>query len=286
MNASHRAPLALALLAGALLLAACGRNDPAPAAGDAARPGAATHEPQTMIGKAARKGIDKAREEILAGNISLSNGIHVTGPNFRFGDGEQDLSRPNAELTPQGELLIDGKKIAADASQQALLKRYRGQIEQLALAGLEIGAQSADLAGKAMGEAVAGIFRGDEAGIEQRMEAEAGGVKAAAKKLCEQLPGMFETQQALAASLPAFAPYATMEQKDIDECYREDQSVADRTRNAVRDQVRSEVRDGVREGIRGAVQAVAGAHAGSDVNAEAAAEAEAEGAAASAEAKR
>ena len=37
-------------------------------------------------------------------------------------------------------------------------------------------------------------------------------------KLCKQLPGMLASQQALAASLPAFKPYARMTQADIDDC--------------------------------------------------------------------
>ncbi len=258
-----------ALLAGILLLAACGRDEPAPApAGDGAQ-GAAQHQPTTMIGRAARKGIDKARTEILAGNISLSGDVYVRGPNLRIGDGEEDPSRPKAELTPQGDLLIEGKQVAVDASQQALLKRYRGQIEQVALAGLEIGAEGADLAGKAVGEAVAGIFGGDTNGIEQRVEAEAEGIKAAAQKLCAQLPALHDSQQALAASLPAFKPYATMEQQDIDECYRDDH--ADQ---AARAQVRDEVRDGIRQGVRKAVQAATGTVDGVSRSNNAAAEAE------------
>lgn len=246
-----------ALLAGTLLLAACGRDEPAaPSAGGAQ--GTAQHEPTTMFGRAARKGIDKARSEILAGNISLSGDVYVRGPNLRIGDGKENPSRPKAELTPQGDLLIEGKKVAVDASQQALLQRYRGQIEQVALAGLEIGAEGADLAGKAVGEAISGIFGGDPDSIEKRVEAEAAGIKVAAQKLCAQLPGLHDTQQALAASLPAFKPYATMEQKDIDECYRDDHATAT-TRSQTRDEVRTEVREGIREGVRNAVQAATGA---------------------------
>jgi hypothetical protein len=32
------------------------------------------------------------------------------------------------------------------------------------------------------------------------------------------MPAMLASQQALAASLPAFKPYATMDQSDVDDC--------------------------------------------------------------------
>ena len=54
--------------------------------------------------------------------------------------------------------------------------------------------------------------------MERRVEAEAEKIKQEARVICTQLPAMLETQQALAASLPAFKPYATMTQADIDEC--------------------------------------------------------------------
>lgn len=266
-----RTALATTLLASAVLLAACNRSDPAPAPqGDA--PSDAGHAPTSMIGKAARKGIDKAKREILAGNISLSDGINVRGPDVQVGNDSADPSRPKAEITPQGDLLIEGRKVAADASQQALLKRYRGDLEQVVVAGLEIGAQGADLAGKAVGEAISGIFSGDPDGVGKRVEAEAEGIKAAARTLCERLPGLYDTQQALAASLPAFKPYATMDQQDIDDCYRDHDTAATPEGRA---QVRDEVRSGIRDGVRKAVQSTVGAVDAAARRHNAAAEAEA-----------
>lgn len=252
MNRSRLLLFATPVLAGALLLSACGRNDPAPAPASGADPSTTRHEPTTIIGRAARQGIDKARKDVLAGNISLTNNfsLGINGSHVKFGDDNADPNRPEAELTPQGELLIAGKPVAADASQQALLKRYRGQIEQVALAGLEIGAQGADLAGKAMGEALAGLFGGDPDAVEKRIESEAAGIKVAATALCKQLPVMYETQQALAASMPEFKPYATLELKDIDDCMRDDPG----DRDAVRAQVREDIRGGIRQGVRKAVR--------------------------------
>jgi len=144
---------------------------------------------------------DKARKEITQGNISISNG-----------------KSPKAEISPQGDLLIDGKAVAVDARQRALLLDYRKQVESLASAGMEIGVAGANLGVKAAGEAIKGMFSGDTQGIEARVNEEAKKIEDQAQQLCGLLPGMMARQQALAAALPAFQPYATMDQSDIDDC--------------------------------------------------------------------
>jgi hypothetical protein len=153
------------------------------------------------IGKTVQEATDKARREISQGNISIANG-----------------KRPKAEISPQGDLLIDGKSVTVDAHQRALLLDYRKQVEALAGAGMEIGVAGANLGVKAAGEAIRGMFSGDTQGIEARVNEEAKKIEDQAQKLCGLLPAMMAKQQALAAALPAFRPYATMDQSDIDDC--------------------------------------------------------------------
>ena len=45
-------------------------------------------------------------------------------------------------------------------------------------------------------------------------------IRAAALQLCKLMPGLMASQQKLATAMPAFQPYATMTQKDIDDCGR------------------------------------------------------------------
>ena len=127
---------------------------------------------------------------------------------------------PKAEITPQGDLLIVGKATPLDASQRQQLLAYRGQIIGIAEAGMAIGSQGADIAGTAL-QGVAGAIFGGEKGqkdFEAKMEAEGKKIEAQAVLLCKQLPPLLSSQQALASSLPAFKPYATMTQEDIDDC--------------------------------------------------------------------
>lgn len=178
--------LALAL---ALPLAACGE-----------KPAANAPATDTTIGAKVREATDKARKEMAEGNISIgSDGAKV-------------------ELTPTGDLLINGASIPLNDSQRAITLRYRTQMIGIAEAGIDIGVQGANLGAKAAGEAIKGIFSGNSEQIEARINAEADKIKASAAKLCDQLPGLMATQQQLAAAVPEFAPYAKMDQSDIDEC--------------------------------------------------------------------
>lgn len=157
--------------------------------------------PPSAIGEAASKVQIKASEKLATENIKVS----------RAGE-------PKAEITPQGDLLIDGKTVDITPDQRKLLLDYRSHVVGIAQAGMTMGVQGAELAGKAVTEALKGVFSGDTDQIENKVKAEAGKVEASAKALCDLLPGLFESQQKLAQGLPAFAPYAHMTQKDVEEC--------------------------------------------------------------------
>jgi hypothetical protein len=132
--------------------------------------------------------------------------------------GEPDDGRPRGEITPQGDLLVDGKPVAIDASQRALLLDYRGEVIAIAEAGIAIGGKGVGLAESALKQAAGAIFSGQTDEMERSIEAEAQKLESEARVLCTKLPAMLETQQQLAASLPEFKPYATMTQADIDDC--------------------------------------------------------------------
>ncbi len=177
----------------ALPLAACGERGTDSA--DAAT--ASTHS----IGRKVQEATNKARKEMAEGNFKLSA-----------------KGAPRAEITPQGQLLVDGHEVAMTPAQRTQLLDYRHQLEAIALAGMDVGVAGANLGVKAAGEALKGIFSGNTDGIEANINAEADKLKAQANRICERLPALLASQRQLAASLPAFAPYATMDQDDIDDC--------------------------------------------------------------------
>ncbi|HEV8695917.1 MAG TPA: DUF2884 family protein [Lysobacter sp.] len=204
-------------------LAACSNTSTPPASSS---PSAPTTQPTSSLGRMVDKEIREARKKLATENISLNGTIGVHrgnhgGVSVFSDDGSKD-NRPKAEITPKGDLLIDGKAVAINPDQRKLLLEYRSHVIAVAESGMDIGVQGADLAAKAMGEAVKGIFSGkSEKEIEQSVEAEAGNIKMAAAKLCGRLPEMMASQQKVAATVPEFKPYATMTQEDIDDCLKD-----------------------------------------------------------------
>lgn len=245
MIATARTAQHIALLTCLAFLAACGREQ----AGDAGSARDPDRQAQSALGGVVKRATDEARKKLATENIRISDGLHinVNGTTLR----RQDV-RPKAEITPQGTLLIDGRAVEATPAQTALLLDYRSRIIAIAETGMDIGVQGADLAAKAMGEAVKGAFSGKSgADIERSIEAEAEGIQRAATQLCDRLPALLSSQRRLAAALPEFVPYATMDESDIDDCM-ENRNGA--TRDERRAHRREEIRSGIRSSIRRAVQ--------------------------------
>jgi hypothetical protein len=201
-----------------LPLAACGQsgqNDSQPAvAGTTAQTASdASAKPSSGISGEIQKAMQKAKQELATKNIGVNN---VHGGDDQHHDHD---SRPKAEITPQGDLLIAGKQVAATPAQHALLVDYRQQIVGIAESGMDIGSQGADLGMNAAKEALWGALSGkDGKDIEASIKPQTDKIQAAALKLCQRLPDLLTSQQKLAAAMPEFRPYATMEQKDVDDC--------------------------------------------------------------------
>lgn len=210
--------LAAALLASVPLLACNQLPDPPAPPAAPAPPGAGNDARKGFIGRQVEKAITEARQELRTGNISVSDGVNINVNGKQVHTAEAGL--PKAEITPQGDLLVEGKAVAITAEQRQQLLAYRGRIIGIAEAGMAIGVQGADIAGEALAGVTGVIFGGKEGGqaFEQRMQAQGKKIEAEAMKLCTQLPGLLDSQQALAAALPAFKPYARMTQDDIDDC--------------------------------------------------------------------
>ncbi len=165
----------------------------------------------------------KARQELDTSNLRLDNGVkfgaHDSSTSKRA---KTDLAR--AEITPRGDLLIDGKVQAIDAGQRRQLLTYRGQAIAVAKAGIDVGQRSADAALAALGEGswvglLVGAMTGSlEHRIERVVKQE---IEPGVRRICRQLPAMMDSQQRLSASLPQFRPYATLEADDVANCERE-----------------------------------------------------------------
>ena len=210
-HAIARTTLALSLL---VSLAACGQSghDGNSDVAQAAKEVQEQTSP-SVIGAEIQKGIDKAKKELPTQDIDVS-GIHI-------GDHPHadHSTLPKAVITPQGNLVIAGKPIDATPDQHALLVDYRQQIIGIAEAGMDIGASSATMGVGVAKKAIVGALLGSsDKEIEASIKPQTDKIQAAALRLCKRLPDLLVSQQKLATALPAFQPYATMTQKDVDDC--------------------------------------------------------------------
>jgi hypothetical protein len=172
--------------------------------------------------------LDQARQEVHADmakerakldseNLSL-DGLHFGKDDQREAAKRKD--QPKGEITPKGDLLVDGKAIAVDATQRRQLLDYRARVIDIAKAGIDAGEHAAMLAIDATDVSLFHLIVGGLTGsLERRIEASVKrDIQPAVLQICRQLPQLRDSQQALAASVPEFRPYATLDDDDVEDC--------------------------------------------------------------------
>jgi hypothetical protein len=152
------------------------------------------------------------------GDTEIGNGLHhVT---LRGGVLTAHVSgQPDAVVTAEGDLSIGGKPVAVTPTQRELLKKYFGSVVAVRQAGIETGKAGAAMAGHALGEVARGLANGDPDQIGSRIDDRAKEVERKALVICDSLESLRTTQDAIAASLPAFKPYATIDSGDVTSCH-------------------------------------------------------------------
>ena len=248
-------PVLIAAAIASILVAGCSQSSTPQASTTTATtaPGSA---PQTALGRMAANAIAEARVKLARENINL-NGQFVFNEGqhnviARVGHKDPSDTRPDAELTPTGDLLIDGKPVPVTPSQHAMLLQYRQALMSVAETGMQIGVQGADLGGQAIGEVFAGLMSGHPDQIDKNINAKASRIEAQAMQLCTQLRPVQQMQQQLATAVPQFAPYATLTASDVDDCGKHH---GGRHVTVASDADRAEIRERIRERVRGSVQA-------------------------------
>lgn len=206
---------ALALLAPLAACSPSGQTD-ADAGSQAANGAGQDRFPPGLSGEI-QKAMHEAAQDMARENIDVDS-VHAGRDKWHFGR----TGQAKAQITPQGTLLIDGKPVDATPAQQAMLLDYRQQMLGIAAAGMDLGAQGASLGVDAARQAVQSAFAGKSGkDIEAAIKPQTDKLQAAATALCGRLPALMATQQKLAAAMPAFRPYATMRQADIDDCSKD-----------------------------------------------------------------
>ena len=170
----------------------------------------------------------EVRTELAAARRELDTGNLQLGDSLRFGTSDArashaDRALPRAEITPQGDFLIEGRPVAIDRQQRQELLLYRGEVIAIAKAGIDIGERSAQAALDAVDRGLFSLMFGAITGsLERRIEKTVREtVEPGVRQICLSLPALRDRQQRLSATLPAFRPYATLEADDVEDCENE-----------------------------------------------------------------
>ena len=127
---------------------------------------------------------------------------------------------PDAIVAADGGLSIAGQPVPTTPAQRILLKQYFSAAVALRDDALATGLAGAATAGQAIGSVVAGLASGDTAKIGPEIEARAARVEAKAAKICSDLAEIRVRQDAIAAELAAFRPYALLTREQVAQCGR------------------------------------------------------------------
>ena len=211
-STSFRLPACMAILLAAALAA--------PAGPALASPQGINDEIRADLQQARREmraDLAAARAELATGNLELDQSLPVG----RHRAEDQDL--PKGEITPAGDLLVEGRAVRIDAAQRHQLKAYRAQVIELALLGIDAGEQAGEAAIDAVDHGLFRLLFDSVTGrLERRVERTVKRTLAPQiEQICHRLPELIESQQRLADSVPEFRPYATLGQGDVDDCTRE-----------------------------------------------------------------
>ena len=162
-----------------------------------------------------------ARRELDTGNLQLGDGLRFGTSDARASHADRAL--PRAEITPQGDFLIEGRPVAIDRRQRQELLLYRGEVIAIAKAGIDIGERSAQAALDAVDRGLFSLMFGAMTGsLERRIEKTVREtVEPGVRQICLSLPALRDRQQRLSVTLPAFRPYATLEAEDVQDCENE-----------------------------------------------------------------
>lgn len=149
---------------------------------------------------------------ILGGAMlgACSPGINGIGQRITFDSAGMVVhatGHPDAHVDRDGELRIAGKPVATTPGQRELLQHYYQQARAMMESGKVVGKQGAALGLHAIGDAFASFVHGGTTVADRQLDAQSRKIEDAALALCADARALGTTQKAIAAAIPAFAPY-------------------------------------------------------------------------------
>jgi hypothetical protein len=155
-------------------------------------------------------------------DVDTSDQIHMDGRDVLITARDGSVAR----VSPTGDLEIRGKAVTVTPAQRQLLQHYAAGIRDIQDRGLAIGQHAVQMVGGMLGTLVSSIFEdGDSQDLDQKMRAKAEPLREEAFALCKDVKSEKQVQDALAASLPAFQPYAVIEPHPEHSCHTDGDEV-------------------------------------------------------------
>lgn len=157
---------------------------------------------------------------ISTGNTSIDNGaITVRGDSVRL----HPDTGSTATIDSSGNFAVDDKPVQVTPADRSLLQQYYAAATAVREHGIATGKAGAGIAGAAIKGAVSSMAGNDDHASASQVQAQADKVKLAALKICDDLAHIRDTQDQLAAQMPAFKPYAGLITTDsVDDCRKDD----------------------------------------------------------------
>lgn len=155
------------------------------------------------------------------GHSSTSDDRAATSGSFNIQDEQVVITAkgvPEARVTADGRLTIDGQDVSLTEGQRAQLISYYNAATGVVGHAAETGAAGARVGAAAVSGVAAGLGKGDMSDLKANVEAQAATVRREALKICDNLADMRAAQDALAAQVEAFKPYAVVSARETTEC--------------------------------------------------------------------
>ena len=125
---------------------------------------------------------------------------------------------PDARVNAGGTLEIGGKAVALTPSQQRLTRDYFASVMALHADAIATGKAGLQTAHQVLGSLAAAMSSGNTRGLDRAIDAKTAAVDRSANRVCRDLSAIRKTQDAIAASLPAFRPYALIRERNVSKC--------------------------------------------------------------------
>jgi hypothetical protein len=153
--------------------------------------------------------------------------------NYMFNNGNQSLKLEQdrviitndqghqAVVTQQGTLTIEDKVVAVPPQVRDRLVQYVQTTQQIKQQGIEVAKRAGGFALGILSEVFGGLLSGkSEQDIEHNANQSAAKFKKSVLPICDSVQKLKQLQDTIATEVPAFEPYAVIEDKDSNDCVK------------------------------------------------------------------